>query len=136
MWPATSVLAPFGDRHPKGLAVPLSVANGAGAMLEAFLGFLNSLASLTSYFYRFLENVAFLTPWFYLGSVSWSFCFKTAQDGHKVVYPWGRLSGRGGGYVITSEQQYKLLRRHLKANAVIWLVLVGIASCIQLYLGP
>jgi hypothetical protein len=66
--------------------------------------------------------------------VAWCFCFKAAQDGHKLVYPWGVFGG--GGYVISSEQQYKLLRRHLKANAVIWLVLVGIATYIQVYLGP
>jgi hypothetical protein len=72
------------------------------------------------------------------GLNSWCFRFKTAQDGHKLVYPWGALSLVGGapaaGYVITSGQQYKLLRRQLRANAVVWLVLVGIASWIRVYL--
>jgi hypothetical protein len=94
-------------------------------------------------FEKFLHSLAislaFGTPVFYL-FWSWGFCFKTAQDGHKVVYPWalslGALRAGGGGYVIASEQQYKLLRRHLKVNAVVWLVLAGIASYIQFYLGP
>jgi hypothetical protein len=82
-----------------------------------------------------------LAPFSTLGAYglnSWCFCFKTAEDGHKLVYPWGALGfvvgAPAGGYVITSEQQYKLLRRYLKANAVVWLVLVGITSWIQIYL--
>ena len=83
-----------------------------------------------------------LAPFSTLGAYglnSWCFCFKTAEDGHKLVYPWGALGfvvgAPAGGYVITSEQQYKLLRRYLKANAVVWLVLVGITSWIQIYLS-
>ena len=84
-----------------------------------------------------------LAPFSTLGAYglnSWCFCFKTAEDGHKLVYPWGALGfvvgAPAGGYVITSEQQYKLLRGYLKANAVVWLVLVGITSWIQIYLMP
>jgi hypothetical protein len=91
---------------------------------------------LEEYLHALARSFAFGTPFFYLFTMSWSFCFKTAQDGHKLVYPWGVFAGGVRGYVIASEQQYKLLRRHLKANAVVWLMLVGITSWIQFYLGP
>jgi hypothetical protein len=88
-------------------------------------------------FLHFLDSLAF--PSVYAATVSLNVYFKTAQDGRKLVYPWGALGFVGGaaGYVITSEQQYKLLRRHLKANEFVWVVLVGIAaSYIPVYLGP
>jgi hypothetical protein len=42
--------------------------------------------------------------------------FNTAQDGHKLFYPWGAW---GRGYVIFSEQQYKRLRQYKKASVAV-----------------
>ncbi len=53
-------------------------------------------------------------------------CFKTAQDGRKLFFPWGVL---GRGYAIVSEQDNLRLQQQFKIYMVVSLVLViGSAS--------
>jgi hypothetical protein len=38
-------------------------------------------------------------------------CFKTAQDGRKLFFPWGTL---GRGYIIETQQDYERLERQVR----------------------
>jgi hypothetical protein len=50
-----------------------------------------------------------------------STCFKTAQDGRKLFFPWGVL---GRGYVIESEQASKRIAHEIKIFMIVSLILV------------
>jgi hypothetical protein len=60
-------------------------------------------------------------------------CFKTAQDGRRLFFPWGIL---GSGYAIASEQDYQQLRQRMKIYMVATLVLVIASSIYDPYLAP
>jgi len=45
--------------------------------------------------------------------------FKTTQDGRRLFFPWAVL---GGGYIITSEQDYQQLRQQVKVYLIVSLV--------------
>ncbi len=47
--------------------------------------------------------------------------FKTTEDGQQLFFPWGTL---GRGYNIPSEQEFKRLRRQIKAYMVVSLPLI------------
>ena len=59
-------------------------------------------------------------------------CFKTAQDGRKLFFPWGVW---GRGYAVASEQDYERLRRQVKAYMVASLVPIIGAAALQAYVG-
>jgi hypothetical protein len=61
-----------------------------------------------------------------------SSCFKTAQDGRKLFFPWGVW---GRGYVVASEQDYERLRRQVKAYMVVALVPIIVTAALQAYVG-
>jgi hypothetical protein len=50
-----------------------------------------------------------------------SACFKTAQDGRRLFFPWGVL---GRGYVIESEQDSKRIEQEIKIFMIVTLILV------------
>jgi Ca2+/Na+ antiporter len=50
-----------------------------------------------------------------------SACFKTAQDGRRLFFPWGVL---GRGYVIESEQDSKRIEHEIKIFMIVSLILV------------
>src|SRR3954464_5190392 len=58
--------------------------------------------------------------------------FKTAPDGRKLFFPWGVL---GRGYTIGSEQDFKRLRRQVKAYTIVSLVLIVGVTALQAYVG-
>jgi hypothetical protein len=47
--------------------------------------------------------------------------FRTAPEGLKVFYPWGRLCKRG--YVVGSERDYNRLRRLIN----LWMIIAGVS---------
>ena len=59
-------------------------------------------------------------------------CFKTAQYGRKLFFPWGVW---GRGYVVASEQDYERLRRQVKAYMVVALVPIIVTAALQAYVG-
>ena len=61
-----------------------------------------------------------------------SSCFKTAQDGRKLFFPWGVW---GRGYAVASEQDYERLRRQVKAYMVASLVPIIVTAALQAYVG-
>jgi Ca2+/Na+ antiporter len=61
-----------------------------------------------------------------------SSCFKTAQDGRKLFFPWGVW---GRGYAVASEQDYERLRRQVKAYMVVALVPIIVTAALQAYVG-
>jgi len=61
-----------------------------------------------------------------------SSCFKTAQDGRRLFFPFGIL---GRGYVIASEQDYERLRSRLKVYTAVGLVLIIGSGALLGYAG-
>ena len=57
-------------------------------------------------------------------------CFKTAQDGRNLFFPWGVL---GRGYTVASEQDYLRLQRQFKIYMIVSLVLVIGAGSLERY---
>jgi hypothetical protein len=57
-------------------------------------------------------------------------CFKTAQDGRNLFFPWGVL---GRGYTIASEQDNLRLQQQFKVYMVVSLVLIISAGSLDRY---
>lgn len=58
--------------------------------------------------------------------------FKTTEDGRGLFFPWGTL---GRGYAIPTEEDFKRLRRHIKAYMVISMLIVIVAVNWKGFLG-
>ncbi|MDA9496311.1 hypothetical protein [Bradyrhizobium sp. CCBAU 11357] len=56
--------------------------------------------------------------------------FKTTEDGRRLFFPWGVL---GRGYVLASEDDYRLLRTQVKAYTVITFACMLVSSLFQAY---
>ena len=51
--------------------------------------------------------------------------FKTTEDGRRLFFPWGVL---GRGYMVGSEENYRRLRKQMKAYIVVSALLIIVAS--------